>query len=81
LRDLLKPPADRPREFCTGNTAYDWANVGFDADMDFTNAESPCGNFFYYDTSVTGNSNAGHLFGTDLQESEKDALIEFLKTF
>jgi hypothetical protein len=80
LRDLLKRPEDRPRNFCTGNTVYDWENVGFVADMNFRNANRPCGNFFHYDTSVTGNSNAGHEFGTDLEPYEKDALIEFLKT-
>jgi mono/diheme cytochrome c family protein len=81
LRDLLKRPAYRPKEFCTGNTVYDWENVGFIAGMESTSTENPCGNFFHYKTSVTGNSNAGHLFGTDLEASEKDALIEFLKTF
>lgn len=81
LRDLLKHPADRPQEFCTGNTEYDWENVGFNAAMDPTNAETPCGTFFHYKTSVTGNSNEGHLFGIDLEAGEKDALIEFLKTF
>ncbi len=81
LRDLLKHPADRPKDFCRGNTVYDWQNVGFIAAKVSTNSESPCGNFFHYKTSVTGNSNAGHLYGTDLEASEKDALIEFLKTF
>jgi mono/diheme cytochrome c family protein len=80
LRDLLKRPANRPTEFCTGNTVYDWENVGFIAATDSTNAESPCGYFFHYKTSVTGNSNQGHFYGTDLENSEKDALIEFLKT-
>jgi mono/diheme cytochrome c family protein len=80
LRDLLKRPAYRPKEFCTGNTVYDWENVGFMAGMDPTNADSPCGHFFHYKTSVTGNSNRGHLFGTDLEPGEKDALIEYLKT-
>lgn len=80
LRDLLKHPADRPKEFCTGNTVYDWENVGFISTMNATQSGSHCGNFFHYETSVTGNSNSGHLFGTDLGPSEKDALIEFLKT-
>jgi len=80
LRDLLKHPSERPQEFCTGNIEYDWENVGFIATMDPTNDANPCGNFFHYQTSVTGNSNAGHLFGTDLEAGEKDALIEFLKT-
>jgi hypothetical protein len=32
------------------------------------------------DVSVTGNSNAGHLWGTTLSAGEKRALIEYLKT-
>jgi mono/diheme cytochrome c family protein len=80
LRDLLKHPAERPQEFCTGNAVYDWENVGFVSAMVSPNASNRCGNFFHYKTSVTGNSNAGHLFGTDLAADEKDALIEFLKT-
>lgn len=80
LRDLLKHPEDRPKTFCTGNTVYDWENVGFKADMTSAYSETPCGNFFHYETSVKGNSNAGHLFGTDLEAEEKDALLEFLKT-
>jgi hypothetical protein len=33
-----------------------------------------------YDTAEAGNSNAGHLWGTELSADEKKALIEFLKT-
>jgi mono/diheme cytochrome c family protein len=33
-----------------------------------------------YDTRRTGHSNAGHEFGTDLDDAEKSALIEYLKT-
>ena len=33
-----------------------------------------------YDTRRTGHSNAGHDFGSDLDEAEKAALIEYLKT-
>jgi hypothetical protein len=35
---------------------------------------------FRYDTSVPGNSNQGHLFGTDLPKDQKKALLEYLKT-
>ena len=35
---------------------------------------------FRYDTHEPGNSNAGHVWGTDLSPEEKKALIEFLKT-
>ena len=35
---------------------------------------------FEFDTTVLGNSNRGHLYGTDLTNEEKELLIEFLKT-
>jgi hypothetical protein len=35
---------------------------------------------FKLDTTETGNSNQGHLYGTDLAPQEKIALIEYLKT-
>jgi hypothetical protein len=34
----------------------------------------------FYDTSKPGNSNAGHLYGTDLPADSKRALVEYLKT-
>lgn len=34
---------------------------------------------WWYDTAERGNSNAGHLWGTELSDSEKDALVEYLK--
>jgi len=36
--------------------------------------------FRLYDTSVPGNGNQGHLYGTDLPLKDKRALIEYLKT-
>ena len=35
---------------------------------------------FVLDTTLPGNSNRGHLYGTDLTDEEKEQLIEFLKT-
>ena len=32
-----------------------------------------------HDTAERGNSAAGHLWGTDLSDEEKDALVEYLK--
>jgi hypothetical protein len=32
-----------------------------------------------FDTREAGNSAAGHLWGTDLADREKDALVEYLK--
>jgi hypothetical protein len=35
---------------------------------------------FRYDTNEIGNSNEGHLYGTDLAPDQRQALIEYLKT-
>jgi hypothetical protein len=75
LRDLLTPPAERPTEFWRGNDLYDPENVGFDS----TSPESRrVGTRFR--TSEPGNSNAGHAYGTELPDDQKDALVEYLKT-
>jgi hypothetical protein len=40
--------------------------------------------FFKFDTLIPGNGNAGHEgepYGTELPPEDKDALLEYLKTF
>ena len=80
LRDLLEWAADRPARFYRGNDVYDPIKVGF-----VSNVASQDGTaFFLYDTRVAGNGNYGHegpAYGTDLSPADKDALVEFLKTF
>src|SRR5262249_15699898 len=61
LRDLLEPPANRPKSFYRGYDVYDPQNVGFVSDGP---AAKRAG--FFYDTSKPGNGNGGHLYGTDL---------------
>ncbi len=80
LRDLLEPAAKRPQMFYRGYDVYDAQNVGFVS----TVAEEQGRKFFRFDTSVVGNSNAGHegpAYGTDLPAEDKAALLEYLKTF
>jgi hypothetical protein len=36
--------------------------------------------FFKFDTSLPGNGNKGHTYGTELSDADKDAIVEFLKT-
>jgi hypothetical protein len=36
--------------------------------------------YFTFDTSLRGNSNAGHPYGTQLKDEEKRQLLEYLKT-
>jgi hypothetical protein len=80
LRDLLEPAASRPKLFYRGNDVYDARRMGFVADTPELNGRR----FFAYDTSLPGNSNAGHegeRYGTALEPQDKDALVEYLKTF
>jgi processive rubber oxygenase RoxA-like protein len=74
LRALLFP-AERPKTFYTGYDVYDWRNVGFVASGSAAKREG-----FRYDTSIPGNANTGHLYGTRLSRAQRDALIEYLKT-
>ena len=78
LRDLLNPPSERPKKFYRGYDVFDPDNVGFISDLAQDSQTSK--RFFEFDTSLPGNSNEGHLFGTELTAQEKEALIEYLKT-
>ena len=75
LQDLLKVPEDRPQTFYRGNPLFDPDNVGFVSTVADNNGQ----NYFKFDTTLPGNSNAGHLYGTMLTDDEKTALIEYLK--
>ncbi|OLE96204.1 MAG: hypothetical protein AUG75_23250 [Cyanobacteria bacterium 13_1_20CM_4_61_6] len=75
LVDLLTAPDQRPKLFWRGYDVYDQEKVGF-----ISSGEDAARLGSKYDTSAPGNSNAGHLWGTELSPEEKKALIEFLKT-
>jgi hypothetical protein len=70
LYQLLLPPAERVKNFCTGDVEFDPVNVGY------VN-KSFCG--FQFNTALPGNSNAGHNYGTSLGPNERMDLIEYLK--
>jgi hypothetical protein len=72
LYDLLLPPKDRPKTFPLGHREYDPVKVGYTTKVDKV--------LFPFDTSKTGNGNAGHEYGTNLSDTERYELIEFLKT-
>jgi hypothetical protein len=77
LWELLKKPGERSKKtFYRGNDVYDWVDVGFKWDV----SEQDGRQFFLYNPAEIGNSNGGHLYGTELSEDEKKALIEYLKT-
>lgn len=82
LRDLLKRPADRPQKFYRGYDLVDSANGGFTSEGS-ANGQPPTPAQRYgtlYDTAIPGNGNSGHLYGTDLSDTDKDQLLAFLKT-
>jgi mono/diheme cytochrome c family protein len=75
LWDLLQPEQRRARVFYRGYNVYDPVKLGYVSD-----GPEAARAGFRYDTSVEGNANTGHAYGTALSEAEKWDLIEFLKT-
>ncbi|OAE99697.1 hypothetical protein AYJ54_32995 [Bradyrhizobium centrolobii] len=76
LRDLLTPASERPKTFYRGYDLVDPVNGGF-----VSQAGTVAERFgTLYDTSLPGNANEGHTYGTDLPATDKDALLAFLKT-
>ena len=75
LEDLLAPADGRPTVFHRGYDVYAPGGTGFVHDGPDAERHG-----FRYDTTVAGNGNQGHEFGTDLPEQEKRALVEYLKT-
>ncbi|HUI15601.1 MAG TPA: di-heme-cytochrome C peroxidase [Xanthobacteraceae bacterium] len=75
LYDLLLPPAQRPKTFALGLREYDPVRLGFIVAA--TCSQQDC----LVDTTRTGDGNGGHLWGTDLSESDRMALLEYLKTY
>ena len=61
---ILHTPEGRPAVFHRGYDVFDQARVGFVTSV----PEAGGRRFFRYDTSVPGNSNAGHLYGTALPD-------------
>ena len=78
LYELLLPAEQRSREFYIGTLEYDPVKVGY--------VNTPAANAFRFDTSLKGNSNAGHEYGRGdygnepFSEDETQALLEYLKS-
>jgi hypothetical protein len=75
VRDLLNVPEQRPKVFYKGYNVYDQRDLGFVSTL----PEKDGRQFFKFDTTLPGNANTGHLYGTQLSESDKEALLEYLK--
>ena len=76
LEDLLKPAEERAKSFKIG-PAYDLETVGLaevQTVFDYTLETTGC------EDKMSGNSNCGHEFGTDLPADERRALLEYLKS-
>ena len=77
LYQLLKPSAERTADFPVGSREFDPVNVGF--------VSTPSPGAFRFRTTddagnpIPGNSNAGHEYGTTLDDEQRWQLIEFLK--
>ena len=77
LRALLDEPEQRPRVFYRGYDVFDQKNVGFVSDVPAANDHT----YFRFDTSLPGNGNGGHVYGTTLSDADKNAIVECLKSF
>ena len=75
LYHLLLPPEQRPKTFALGGREYDPVRLGFAVDTSC--GQQDC----IVDTTRTGDGNGGHLWGTDLSEADRTALLEYLKTY
>lgn len=72
LYDLMLPADQRPKKFYVKSIELDPIKVGFETKQ--------VNGAFLFDTSVPGNSNAGHEFGAHLSDEDRWALIEYLKS-
>jgi len=70
LYQLLLPSTQRIKQFKVGSRKFDSVNVGFDTED----------GLFQFDTNLPGNNNAGHSYGSLLNDDQRWALVEYLKT-
>jgi mono/diheme cytochrome c family protein len=75
LHDLLQPVDQRTKVFYRGYDVYDPTNVGFVV----SGAEAERVGW-KFDVTIRGEGNQGHTYGTDLNDADKQALLEYLKT-
>jgi hypothetical protein len=72
IYELLLPAAERLKQFYVGGKKYDVEKLGY------RSIKGPTGVLF--DTTLAGNSNAGHEYGTSLTDHQRMAVIEYIKT-
>jgi RoxA-like, cytochrome c-like len=79
LAQLLLPAKDRVDHFYVGSREFDPVNVGFQSDQEFDGSFE----FRVKDAAgeaIPGNSNAGHEYGTSLNATEREELVEYMKS-
>lgn len=74
LRALLFPE-ERPATFYRAYDVYDWDNVGF-----VSSGEDAAREGVPFDTTLRGNGNGGHTYGSSLPPEDRQAILEYLKT-
>lgn len=76
LYALLSPREERPSQFCTGNLEFDPTDVGYKSGL------QGCEPTSIFDTTLSGNSNAGHEFRKLLpyEEAYEKSLVADGKT-
>lgn len=72
MYQLLLPPGLRLKQFFVGSTRFDPTLLGL--------SPLPSTNSMLFDTTLKGNSNSGHNYGTALSHTQRMSLIEYLKT-
>jgi len=70
LDELLKPAARRVKKFKIGSREFDPIHCGLRSDQ----------GDFEFDTSLPGNSNAGHEYDKEFTDDERLQLIEYMKS-
>ena len=74
--DLLLPVNQRPKQFPVGHYEYDPVKLGYRTDIKDGDPEFRS----MFDVSNPGDSNVGHLYGTELEDEERWDLLEYIKT-
>jgi len=75
LHEILLPQEKRSATFYLGSRELDPVKVGYISSPDLTEGKA-----FKFDTSLVGNSNGGHEYGTkELTKIEKSELLEYMK--
>ncbi len=67
---------ERPARFYRAYDVYDWQGVGFVS----SGPDAEKGGVLF-DTTLRGNGNGGHTYGRDLSVQDREAVLEYLKTF